>query len=240
MSGPFLSTAARPRRRPSRLLVTLAVALGVVAVLAAAFGIVWLLERDTIPRGTTIAGVPVGGLSEDEAREALGTAAAQREARPIALSGPGGAMTTSGAALRATPELDDALAEALDASAADRVLARLGLRDGPQHPLTYRLAPVRAAELANRIDARFGDPPADARVVVDGRRDPRRRGARGNRGRPAGAPPRPRARCRPRSRSRVVHASPSSPRWRPSAPRRGSSGCSTGRAASAGATPRRR
>jgi vancomycin resistance protein YoaR len=166
MSGPFLSTAARPRRRPSRLLVTLAVALGVVAVLAAALGIVWLLERDTIPRGTTIAGVPVGGLSEDDAREALKTAAAQREARPIALSGPGGAMTTSGAALRATPELDDALVEAVDASAADRVLARLGLRDGPQHPLTYRLAPVRAAELANRIDARFGDPPVDARVVV--------------------------------------------------------------------------
>lgn len=166
MSGPFLSTAARPRRRPRRLLVTLAVALGVVAVLAAAFGIVWLLERDTIPRGTTIAVVPVGGLSEDEAREALETAAAQQEVRPIALTGPGGTMTTSGAALRAAPELDDALSEALDASATDRVFARLGLRDGPQLPLTYRLAPVRAAELANRIDARFGHPPEDGRVVV--------------------------------------------------------------------------
>jgi hypothetical protein len=32
--------------------------------------------------------------------------------------------------------------------------------------LGFRLAPVRAAELANRIDARFGDPPRDARVVV--------------------------------------------------------------------------
>ncbi len=166
MSGPFLSTGARPRRRPSRLLVTLAVALGVVAVLAAAFGIVWLLDHDTIPRGTTIGGVAVGGLSENEAREALETAAAQRGARPIALTGAGDDITTSGAALRATPELDDALREALDASAPDRVLARLGLRDGQQLPLTYRLAPVRAAELADRIDARFGDPPEDARVVV--------------------------------------------------------------------------
>ncbi len=166
MSGPFLSTAARPRRRTSRLLVTLAGVLGVLAVLAGAFGIVWLLEREAIPRGTTIGGVAVGGMSESEAREALQTAAAQRRSRPIALTGPSGVMTTSGAALRATPVLDAALDEALEASAPDRVLARLGLRDGPELPLTYRLAPVRAAELANRIDARFGDPPEDGRVVV--------------------------------------------------------------------------
>jgi vancomycin resistance protein YoaR len=166
MSGPFLSTAARPRRRASRLLVALAVLAGVFAALAAAFGIVWLLERDSIPRGTTIGGVAVGGMSEDEAREALQAAAAQRRSRPIALTGPSGAMRTSGAALRATPELDVALDEALKASAPDRVLARLGLRDGTELPLTYRLAPVRAAEVANRIDARFGDAPEDARVVV--------------------------------------------------------------------------
>ena len=166
MSGPFLSTAARPRRRTSRLLVALAVVLGVCAALAAAFGVVWLLERETIPRGTTIGGVAVGGMSEDQARETLRAAAAQRRSRPIALTGPSGAMSTSGAALRATPEVDAALVEALEASAPDRVLARLGLRDGPELPLTYRLAPVRAAELANRIDARFGDPPEDAQVVV--------------------------------------------------------------------------
>ena len=75
-------------------------------------------------------------------------------------------MTTSGAELRATALIDEALATALDAGATDRVLARLGVRDGPELTLSYRLAPVPAAELANRIDARFGDPPKDAEVVI--------------------------------------------------------------------------
>jgi vancomycin resistance protein YoaR len=75
-------------------------------------------------------------------------------------------MTTSGAELGASPLLDEALADALDAGATDRVLARVGLRDGPQLELAYRLAPVRAAVLANRVDRRFGDPPRDARVAV--------------------------------------------------------------------------
>ena len=48
-----------------------------------------------------------------------------------------------------------------------RVLARLGLRDGPDVPLSYELAPVPAARLANRLDRRFGDPPRDGGVVVE-------------------------------------------------------------------------
>jgi len=166
MSGPFLSTAVRPRRRAGRALVILAALAVLLALLAGAFGIVAFLERDTIPRGTTIGGVAVGGMDEDEARAALEQAAAERSARPVTLSADGGSMTTSGDVLRATPLIDDALSTALDSGATDRVLARIGFRDGPQLALRYRLAPVRVAQLANRIDARFGKPPRDARVVV--------------------------------------------------------------------------
>ncbi len=166
MSGPFLSTSARPRRRGRRILTILAVVVAVLALLAGAFGVVAFLERDALPRGTTIGGVDVGGMDEDEARTALERAAAQRRAREITLTADGGTMTTSGAELRATPLIDEALTTALDAGATERVLSRLGLRDGPELVLAYRLAPVRAAELANRIDARFGDPPQDAEVVV--------------------------------------------------------------------------
>ncbi len=66
MSGPFLSTAVRPRRRAGRALVVLAVVAVLVALLAGAFGVVAWLERDTIPRGTTIGGVDVGGMDEAE------------------------------------------------------------------------------------------------------------------------------------------------------------------------------
>jgi vancomycin resistance protein YoaR len=166
MSGPFLSTAVRPRRRAGRALVVLAALVVVLALLAGAFGVVALLERGTIPRGTTIGGVDVGGMDEDAARSALVDAAADRTARPVTLSAPRGSMTTSGDELGARPRIEEALGTALDSGAMDRVLARIGVRDGPQLALGYRLAPVRAARLANRIDARFGDPPRDARVVV--------------------------------------------------------------------------
>ncbi len=47
---------------------------------------------------------------------------------------------------------------------------RLGLGDERQIPLTYRLGPVRAAELANRLDDSFGDEPknADLEISPDG------------------------------------------------------------------------
>lgn len=166
MSGPFLSTAARPRRRAGRSFVVLAVALAALAAVGGALAVVAFLERDVIPRGTTIGGVDVGGMDEEEARAELEREAAARSAQPIALTTAAGSITTTGVELRASPLLDEALAAALDASSTDRVLARIGLRDGPRLELLYRLAPIRAAQLANRIDRRFGDPPRDARVEV--------------------------------------------------------------------------
>ena len=151
----------------------LPVVLGIVAlvgVLAAVFGAAALAERGALPRGTTIGGVDVGGMSEAEARAVLERAAARRVAMPIRLVGPDGRLTTTGRALGARPRVGAALDEALDSSLFGRALARVGLTDGPQLPLDYRLAPVRAATLANRIDDEFGDPPrdADAKVTDDG------------------------------------------------------------------------
>lgn len=166
MSGPFLSTAARPRRRAGRSFVVLAVALAALAAVGGALAVVAFLERDVIPRGTTIGGVDVGGMDEQASRAELEREAAARSAQPIALTTAAGSITTTGVELRASPLLDEALAAALDASSTDRVLARIGLRDGPRLELLYRLAPIRAAQLANRIDRRFGDPPRDARVEV--------------------------------------------------------------------------
>jgi len=141
-----------------------------VGALAGAFGIVALAERGTIPRGTTIGGVDVGGMSESEARATLERAAARRISRPIRLVGPDGRLATTGRALGARARVGAALDEALGSGSFRRVLTQVGVIDGAQLPLDYRLAPVRAATLANRIDDEFGEPPrdADAKVTDDG------------------------------------------------------------------------
>ena len=84
--GRSCPSRARPHRRARRALVGAVAVLVVLALLAGAFGLVALLERDSLARGTTIGGVAVGGLSEAEARAALRAAAARpsRAADPAA------------------------------------------------------------------------------------------------------------------------------------------------------------
>jgi vancomycin resistance protein YoaR len=135
-------------------------------VLAAAFGVLALLERDSLPRGTTIAGVDVGGLSEDAARAEIERVAARRVRRPVSLVDPTGTIEVTGEELRAVPLVDQALEAADDHGSVGRVLARLGVQDGPTVDLAYRLAPVRVARLCNRLDHRFGAPWRDAAVTV--------------------------------------------------------------------------
>jgi vancomycin resistance protein YoaR len=167
--GPFVSVASRSRRRLRRSLLLALAVVAFVVLIAGAFGAVALAERGTIPRGTTIGGVDVGGMGKAEARRAVERAAARRVARPIRLVGSGGQLTTSGGALGARPRVGAALDQALHNGPVGRVLARVGLRSGPTLELAYRLAPVRVAALANRIDRRFGNPPrdADAKVTDD-------------------------------------------------------------------------
>lgn len=170
MPGPFVSVANRSRGRLRVALIAALTGLGLLAVLAAAFAGLAAAERGKIPRGTTIGGVDVGGMSESDARRALQRAAVRRVGRPIRLAGPDGQLTTSGRALGASPRIEAALAAALDSRPFDRVLARLRLHDGPDAVLGFRLGPVRVAALANRVDRRFGDPPrdGDAAVTDDG------------------------------------------------------------------------
>ena len=139
----------------------------VVAVLGAAFGAVVILERGSLPRGAAIGGVGVGGMSEDDARQAVRDAAAARARRPIRLVAPGGELAaTSGHELRAEPLVDEAVDAVAEEGWFARVLDRVGLRSGPSVDLRYRLGPVRVATLADRLDRRFGAPWRDARLVV--------------------------------------------------------------------------
>jgi vancomycin resistance protein YoaR len=166
VSDLFVSSATRPPRRGRRVLVVLAM-LGFTALAAAALlGGVALAERGTIPAGTTVAGVDVGGQTRNEASATIADAARAAVARPIRLIGSGGVALTSGRELGARPLVDVALDQALDAGPFERLLRRAGIGKADRLELAYRLGPVRTAELANRLDRRFGEPARNAAVVV--------------------------------------------------------------------------
>lgn len=166
MSDLFVSTAARSSSRRRAARAGLAAALVLLAAAAALAGVA-LAERGTIPSRTAIAGVDVGGKAREEAHAAVAEAARAAMSRPIRLLGAGaGEERTSGSELGARPLLEPALDAALDAGPLERLLRRAGIGDTRRIELAYRLGPVRAAELANRLDRRFGAPARDARVVV--------------------------------------------------------------------------
>jgi vancomycin resistance protein YoaR len=166
VSDVFLSTPRPPRRRRRRGGVAL-VLVGIVVVVVAALAGVALSERKTIPVGTTIGGVDVGGMTREEAAAAALPAAQARVTRSIRLIGPRGEARVTGRALGARPLLDPALDVALDAGPGERLLRHVGLGSAAHMDVTYRLGPVRSAELANRLDQRFGEQPTNADLLID-------------------------------------------------------------------------
>ena len=124
-------------------------------------------ERGTIPAGTTIAGVDVGGMTRDEAAAAALPVAQSRVANSIRLIGPHGEEHVTGRELGARPLLEPALDAAVDAGPGKRLLRHVGLGAAEHITVVYRLGPVRAAELANRLDRKFGEQPRDADLVID-------------------------------------------------------------------------
>jgi vancomycin resistance protein YoaR len=164
-SGPFLFSTSRPPRRGRRALIAFGVVVGVLALAAGVIGVVALLERGTVPVGTAVGGLDVGGKSLEDARAAIEAAAAERIRRPIRLIAPGGEQRITGAELKAEPLVDAALDEALDVGLLDRALRHVDI-GSKAIELDYGLRPVRAAQVANRIDREFGEPPRDAAVIV--------------------------------------------------------------------------
>jgi vancomycin resistance protein YoaR len=168
MSSPFVSSVSRRRRRGRTALVVAVVVAAIAGLLAAAYGALWYLDRDRIAAGTTVGGVPVGGLGEEEAAEEVRLAAQERSALPVRLIGPGGEERTTGKQIGAEPLVDQAIELASDTSAFERAWRRLGLGGKREIPLEYALGPVRVARLANTLDERFANPPRSADIRVRG------------------------------------------------------------------------
>lgn len=95
MSPPSTDTAERPavppdetgrtasdaRRRRRVLLVVL----GALLLVAVLYLVAWAVAGDKVPRGASVAGVDVGGLSAEDAEDTLRRELADREAAPVAV-----------------------------------------------------------------------------------------------------------------------------------------------------------
>ncbi len=170
MPDILVSSVRRPRRKRRRAFVVVAVLVGLAAITAVGVGVLALRESGTIAARTTIGGVEVGGMSRGDAAAAVIPAARRQVGRPIRLIGPRGETRVTGTELGARPLLDVALDEAIAPGTRKRLLRRLGLGDTRTIPLVYRIGPVRAAALANRLDDSFGEEPktADLEISPDG------------------------------------------------------------------------
>lgn len=75
-----------PRPRPDRKggLVVVLTLVGLAVIFGGAYAAAYAVAGDKVPRGTTVAGVAIGGLSQDEAVSALREGLAPAEERPIA------------------------------------------------------------------------------------------------------------------------------------------------------------
>jgi hypothetical protein len=159
------------RRRTSAAVAAVAIVLAIAAaaivvVEAAGFG-----ER--IPAGVRVDRVPVGGLTPDEASSLLRMRARMRDSRPLTLVGPLRTVATSGAALGAQAQIDQALAEA-SAGRVGLIRHLLGIGEARAVPLRFAFPRASIEQLAARLGATSA---VDATVTVEAGR-PRVRLAR--------------------------------------------------------------
>src|SRR6478735_2266843 len=85
---------------------------GLLLLLAAGYAAAYFVAGDKVPRGTTIAGVEVGGMTQDQARTALEDGLADRVERPIAVVHDGQSTTIAPADAGLSVDYDASVAEA--------------------------------------------------------------------------------------------------------------------------------
>lgn len=128
---------------------------------------------DRVPPGVSIGGVPVGGLSADEATRAV-RASAVAPLGEVVLELPGEAgfpLSTPTSDLAPLPRANAAVQEALATPGLfTRILGELGLARDRDVPLRYRATPARARAVSAAVAERIDAPARAATLAVKGDR----------------------------------------------------------------------
>jgi vancomycin resistance protein YoaR len=163
----------RPRR-PEVLIAASAAALVVVVVLAVLAVRVLTAPDDRVPAGVSIAGIPVGGLSAEQAEAAVAARAEPpRREVEIHLPGePGFPLRVPVSELAPTPRARLAVQAALEQpSLGERLLSEIGVDEPTRDvPLRYRVDPARVDAEVAAVAARIDRPAVSAKVVPRSRK----------------------------------------------------------------------
>ncbi|HEX2503695.1 MAG TPA: VanW family protein [Miltoncostaeaceae bacterium] len=159
----------RPRR-PETLIVVVALAVVVLTVLTVLAVRVFHGPDDRVPAGVSIGGIPVGGLTAEEAERVVAARAEPppREVEIVLPGEPGFPLRVPVAELAPTPRARLAALSAVEQpSVTDRLLSEIGVRERTRNlPLRYRPDPSALDGRVAAIAARVDRPAVDAQVVV--------------------------------------------------------------------------
>jgi lipoprotein-anchoring transpeptidase ErfK/SrfK len=164
------TTPSPPSLRRSRLPIAAAILAGVIVVLGAAMFIYDHARRDRIANGVTIAGVPVGGLSEADARAKIERDLISELNKPITVHSGSHRWTLSARQAGVTVNASNMVSQAITASRQGSIFTRTvrGLTGGSVHrdvPLVVSYSHAAVRGLTAKIRAAVNRAPRDATVT---------------------------------------------------------------------------
>jgi lipoprotein-anchoring transpeptidase ErfK/SrfK len=159
-----------PSARRSRWPLVAGIAVGVIVLLAAAMLIYDHARREQIAKGVTIAGVPVGGLSEANARAKIQRELISELNKPVRVHAGSHHWTLSARRAGLTVDAADMVSQAVEASRQGSIFTRTmrGLTGGSVHrdiPLAVGYSHRAIRHLATQIRAAVDRAPRDATVT---------------------------------------------------------------------------
>ncbi|HTZ87605.1 MAG TPA: L,D-transpeptidase/peptidoglycan binding protein [Solirubrobacteraceae bacterium] len=172
MSAPTIAPPPTPPAptRHVRWPLVAGIAVGVIVLLAAAMFIYDHARRDVIAKGVSIAGVPVGGLSEKDARAKIERDLISELNRPVRIRSGSHHWTLSARRAGVTVDADNMVAQAVSASREGSIFTRTmrGLFGGSVHhevPLVVSYSHGAIRKLTAQIRSEVNRAPRDATVT---------------------------------------------------------------------------
>ncbi len=162
-------TEQRGREKPGGRVVVLLL-LGLVVLAAGAYAAAYLAAGDRVPRGTTVAGVEIGGMTPDEAIEELETELADRATEPIQVAVDGEVVPLRPAAAGLRVDYPASVAAAGGGESWEPARLWDYYTGGDELPAALDVDEDAMAEALDELAAQVGTPPRDGSVDFQGSR----------------------------------------------------------------------